>query len=123
MNVPTPLTSLKTVYSLPQAVLEEWIFNTTSHDDNDWTCIRGGMDMLTKGMTLVLKNKPKVGNKVTDIRSGDKSILRVIVNHTVEYKYSHVISTVPLGPLQAIDMTELDLGYFRNNAIRKLKYV
>lgn len=78
--------------------------------------------MLTKGMTLVLKRKPKMHNKVTDIRAGEKSTLRVIVNHTVEYKYSHVISTVPLGPLQAINMTELELGYFRNNAIRTLKY-
>lgn len=78
--------------------------------------------MLTKGMTLVLKNKPKMHNKVTDIRTGDKSTLKVIVNHTVEYKYSHVISTVPLGPLQAINMTELKLGYFMNNGIRTLKY-
>ncbi|KAG8156840.1 hypothetical protein KVR01_013253 [Diaporthe batatas] len=108
------------VYSLPQAVLEEWMFWSTSIDN--WTCIRGGMDMLTKGMTLTLKSKPKMRNKVTDIRAGDKSALRVIINHTVEYQYSHVISTVPLGPLQAINMTELELGYFRNNAIRLLKW-
>lgn len=80
------------------------------------------MDMLTKGMTLVLKNKPKMHNKVTDIRAGNKSGLKVIVNHTVAHEYAHVISTVPLGPLQAINMTELKLGYFRNNAIRTLKY-
>jgi monoamine oxidase len=108
------------VYSLPQAVLEEWIFQSTSI--NKWTCIRGGMDMITKGMTLVLKKKPLMHNKVTDIRAGDKCALKVIVNHTVEYKYSHVISTVPLGPLQAINMTELEIGYFQNNAIRTLKY-
>lgn len=78
--------------------------------------------MLTKGMTLVLKSKPKMHNKVTDIRAGAKGTLKVIVNHTVEQEYAHVISTVPLGPLQAINMTELKLGYFRNNAIRTLKY-
>ncbi|KAL1848916.1 hypothetical protein Daus18300_013425 [Diaporthe australafricana] len=108
------------MYSLPQSVLEEWIFQST--DINKWTCIRGGMDMLTKGMALVLKRKPKMHHKVTDIRAGDKSTLRVIVNHTVEYNYSHVISTVPLGPLQAINMTEIELGYFQNNAIRTLNY-
>jgi hypothetical protein len=80
------------------------------------------MDMITKGMTLVIKSKPQMHNKVTDIRAGDKSTLRVIVNHTVEYNYSHVVSTVPLGPLQAINLTELELGYFQNNAIRTLKY-
>lgn len=78
--------------------------------------------MLTKGMTLVLKNKPKMHNRVTDIRVGAKGALKVVVNHTVEQEYAHVISTVPLGPLQAINMTELKLGYFRNNAIRTLKY-
>lgn len=109
----------ETPYSVPQAVMEEWVFASTSIDN--WTCIRGGMDMLTKGMALVLKNKHRMGNKVTKIRPGKKGSLRVIANHTVEYKYSHVISTVPLGPLQAIDMTELELGYFRNNAIRTLK--
>lgn len=81
------------------------------------------MDMLTKGMTLVLKRKPRMRNKVTDIRAGKKGTLKVIVNHTMENDYAHVISTVPLGPLQAINMTELKLGYFRNNAIRTLKYV
>ncbi|KAH8759451.1 L-amino acid oxidase [Diaporthe sp. PMI_573] len=108
------------MYSVPQAVLEEWIFQSTSIDH--WTCIRGGMDMITKGMTLVIKSKPQMHNKVTDIRAGDKSTLRVIVNHTVEYNYSHVVSTVPLGPLQAINLTELELGYFQNNAIRTLNY-
>lgn len=78
--------------------------------------------MLTKGMTLVLKSKPKMHNKVTDIRAGAKGTLKVIFNHTVEQDYAHVISTVPLGPLQAINMTELNLGYFQNNAIRTLKY-
>lgn len=73
-------------------------------------------------MTLVLKKKPTMHNKVTDIRAGKKGTLKVIVNHTVEHEYAHVISTVPLGPLQAINMTELNLGYFRNNAIRTLKY-
>lgn len=80
------------------------------------------MDMLTKGMALVLGSKPKMHNRVTDIRAGDKGTLKVVLNHTVEQEYAHVISTVPLGPLQAINMTELNLGYFRNNAIRTLKY-
>ncbi|KAK7736007.1 hypothetical protein SLS63_003525 [Diaporthe eres] len=108
------------MYSLPQSILEEWVFQSAGFAN--WTCIRGGMDMITKGMTLVLKSKPKMHNKVTDIRAGSKGALKVIVNHTVEHEYPHVISTVPLGPLQAINMTELKLGYFRNNAIRTLNY-
>ncbi|TID01549.1 putative bifunctional amine oxidase [Colletotrichum higginsianum] len=108
------------MYSMSQAVLEQWIFD--SADINKWTLINGGMDMLTKGMNLVVKNKPVLHNRVTDIKKGPSGTLKVVVNGTEEYSYAHVISTVPLGALQVINMTELDLSYFENNAIRTLNY-
>ncbi|OBR14723.1 L-amino acid oxidase [Colletotrichum higginsianum IMI 349063] len=108
------------MYSMSQAVLEQWIFD--SADINKWTLINGGMDMLTKGMNLVVKNKPVLHNRVTDIKKGPSGTLKVVVNGTEEYSYAHVISTVPLGALQVINMTELDLSYFENNAIRTLKW-
>ncbi|KAK1580061.1 L-amino acid oxidase [Colletotrichum navitas] len=106
--------------SMSQAVLEQWIFD--SADIDKWTLINGGMDMLTKGMNLVVKNKPVLRNRVTDIRKNTDGTLKIVVNGTQEYSYAHVISTVPLGALQAINMTELDLSYFENNAIRTLNY-
>ncbi|KAK1990243.1 L-amino acid oxidase [Colletotrichum falcatum] len=104
--------------SMSQAVLEQWIFSNTT----DWTLINGGMDMLTKGMNLIVKNKPVLRNRVTDIKENPDGTLKIVVNGTQEYSYAHVISTVPLGALQAINMTELGLSYFENNAIRTLNY-
>lgn len=109
------------MYSMSQAVLEQWIFD--SADINNWSLINGGMDMLTKGMNLVAKNKPVLHNRVTDIRKNADGTLKLVVNKTQEFNYAHVISTAPLGALQAINTTELQLSYFQNTAIRMLKYV
>ncbi|KAH0424148.1 l-amino acid oxidase [Colletotrichum camelliae] len=108
------------MYSMSQAVLEQWIFS--SADINNWSLINGGMDMLTKGMTLVAKNKPILNNKVTDIGKNSDGTLKVVVNSTQEFDYAHVISTVPLGALQIINTTELDLSYSQKSAIRTLQY-
>ncbi|KAB5547175.1 L-amino acid oxidase [Coniochaeta sp. 2T2.1] len=108
------------MYSMSQAVLEQWIFD--SADINNWSLINGGMDMITKGMNLIVKNKPVLRNRVTDIRKNADGTLKVLVNHTQEFNYAHVISTAPLGALQAINTTELSLSYFQNTAIRMLNY-
>ncbi|KXH42851.1 L-amino acid oxidase [Colletotrichum simmondsii] len=108
------------MYSMSQAVLEQWIFD--SADIDNWSLINGGMDMLTKGMNLIVKNKPVLHNRVSDIKRNANGSLKIVVNGTKEYDYAHVISTVPLGALQAINMTELDLNYFENHAIRSLNY-
>jgi monoamine oxidase len=108
------------MYSMSQAVLEQWIFD--SADINNWSLINGGCDMLTKGMNLVIKNKPVMHNRVTDILKNADGTLKVLVNHTQEYNYAHVISTVPLGALQIINTTSLNLSYFQNTAIRMLNY-
>jgi monoamine oxidase len=106
-------------YSMSQAVLEEWIFD--SADIHKWTLINGGMDMLTKGMNLVVKNKPQLGSRVTAIKKNKDHTLKLAVEGKGEHDYAHVISTVPLGALQIIDLTELDLNYNQKNAIRTLK--
>ncbi|KAL0937082.1 L-amino acid oxidase [Colletotrichum truncatum] len=108
------------MYSMSQAVLEEWIFDSV--DPENWSLINGGMDMLTKGMNLIIKNKPKLHSRVTDIKKNSDGTLKVLVNGTQETNYAHVISTVPLGALQIINMTELNLGYYQNSAIRTLQY-
>ncbi|TPX13329.1 uncharacterized protein E0L32_006302 [Thyridium curvatum] len=108
------------MYSMSQAVLEQWIFD--SADINNWSLINGGMDMLTKGMNLVVKNKPVLNNRVNAIKRGSGCNLKVVVNGTQEYEYAHVISTVPLGALQVIDTKELGLSYYQNTAIRTLNY-
>ncbi|EOO00388.1 putative l-amino acid oxidase protein [Phaeoacremonium minimum UCRPA7] len=108
------------MYSMSQAILEEWIF--TSANISNWSLINGGMDRLTYGMNLIIKNKPVMHNRVTDIKKTSDYNLTVVVNGTQEYNYAHVISTAPLGALQAINTTELELSYFQNTAIRSLQY-
>jgi Flavin containing amine oxidoreductase len=106
-------------YSMPQGVLEQWVFTESSLDN--WTCIRGGMDRITHGMHEILKNKPVLNSRVTAIKPVSNGQLAITYNGT-EHAYAHVISTVPLGPLQAMDLKELQLGYAQRNAIRKLSY-
>lgn len=106
------------MYSMSQSVLEQWVFTSTG--TNGWTAINGGMDMLTKGMELIIKNKPQLDSRVTDITPCADGSLNIVVNET-EHPYAHVISTVPLGALQAINMTGLGLDYFQKQSIRSLK--
>ncbi|KUI69395.1 hypothetical protein VM1G_04950 [Cytospora mali] len=106
--------------SMSQCVLDEWIF--TSAGTDGWTAINGGMDMLTKGMSLIIKNKPILNSRVTGITpNATDGTLNVVVNGT-DKPYAHVISTVPLGALQAINMTGLELDYFQQQAVRSLSY-
>ena len=106
-------------YSMPQGVLEQWVFTESSLDN--WTCIRGGMDRITHGMQQIIKNKPVLNSRVTAIKPCSNGELALEYNGT-EQTYAHVISTIPLGALQAVDLKELQLGYAQRNAIRKLSY-
>lgn len=108
------------MYAMSQAVLEEWIF--TSTDINNWTAINGGMGKLIDGMYDVVKKKPIMSSRVTDITKNADDTLSLTVNG-VPQDYAHIISTVPLGALQAINTTGLDLTYFQQSAIRELQYV
>ncbi|KJZ73059.1 hypothetical protein HIM_07631 [Hirsutella minnesotensis 3608] len=105
-------------FSLTQLVMELWTFSA-----NKWLCVEGGMDRIPQGMAKILKRSVELGKRVTAIKSDPSSHgLSVVVNGGEERVYDHVISTAPLGALQAIDMTELNLDYRRKLAIRKLQY-
>lgn len=106
-------------YSMSQGVLEQWVFTESRLED--WTCIRGGMDRITHGIERILKNKPILQARVTAIKPCSNGELHLRYNGT-DRKYAHVISTIPLGALQAVDLKEVKLGYAQRNAIRKLSY-
>jgi hypothetical protein len=106
-------------YSMSQGVLEQWIFTESKLDD--WTCINGGMDRITNGMRQIIKSKPILNSPVTAIKPVSNGQLSLQFNGT-EQKYAHVISTIPLGALQTVDLKGLDLGFAQRNAIRKLSY-
>ena len=108
------------MYSMSQSVLEEWIF--TEVTPSEWTCINGGMDRLTNGMLQIIKNKPIMNSPVSAIFPAEDGQIGVVYNKTQERDYAHVISTIPLGVLQTVDLTKLDIAYAQRNAIRKLNY-
>lgn len=105
-------------YSMSQAVLEQWIFSSSSI--NEWTAINGGMGKITDGMCEIIKNKPILNSRVTKISTNTDGTMNLVVNDTT-HTYAHIISTVPLGALQVIDMTDLGLDYFQKSAIRQLQ--
>ncbi|KAH6714834.1 L-amino acid oxidase [Leptodontidium sp. MPI-SDFR-AT-0119] len=108
------------MYSMSQSVLEEWIFSEAPLDS--WTCINGGMDRLTNGMLQIIKNKPIMNTPVTSILPATNQQLQLTFNGTQEKTYAHVISTIPLGALQTVDLRKLDIDYAQRHAIRKLNY-
>ncbi|KAF2673077.1 flavin-containing amine oxidase [Microthyrium microscopicum] len=112
-------------YSLSQAVLEQWIFNSAPLDS--WTAIEGGMDRITYGMTQILKNKPLLNkwllNKsVSSLVGQSDGQIKTITRTGEERTYAHIINTVPLGVMQNMDMSTLNLDYNKTFAIRKLQY-
>ncbi|SPO07083.1 uncharacterized protein DNG_09777 [Cephalotrichum gorgonifer] len=107
-------------FALSEAVMEQWIFHQSPLDS--WTCVEGGMDRIVNGMVKTLARQVETGKRVTAIKSADEGALTVVINGEEERTYDHVISTVPLGSLQVIDLTELDLAYRKKVAIRKLQY-
>jgi Flavin containing amine oxidoreductase len=107
-------------YSLSQAVLEQWIFNSASLDS--WTSVEGGMDRITYGMTKTLKNQPLLNKPVIALEGSSDELVTAVIRGGEQRTYTHVINTVPLGVMQNMDMSTLDLDYNKTFAIRKLQY-
>ncbi len=65
---------------MSQAVMEEWIFD--SADVNNWSLINGGMEMMTSGMLKLIRHKPVVRNRVTDILKNPDGSIKVAASTT-----------------------------------------
>jgi hypothetical protein len=107
-------------YSLSQAVLEQWFFNSAPLDS--WTAVEGGMDRITVGMTRTLAKKPIMNKWVKSLVGNSDQSVTTVTSDDEERTYSHVINTVPLGVMQNMDLSTLDLDYNKTFAIRKLQY-
>ena len=107
-------------YSLTQAVLEQWIFNSAPLDS--WTAIEGGMDRIPYGMIKIIKNQPILNKPVKALVGESSCSVTALIDGGEQRTYSHVINTVPLSVMQNMDMSTLDLGYNKTFAIRKLQY-
>jgi monoamine oxidase len=109
-------------YSLPQAVLEQWKFNSAPLDS--WTAVEGGMDRTTVGMTRTLTKKPIMNKWINGLVGSSDQTVTALISDDEKRTYSHIINTVPLGVVQNMDLStlELELDYNKTFAIGKLQY-
>ncbi|TEB18099.1 FAD/NAD(P)-binding domain-containing protein [Coprinellus micaceus] len=122
--------------ALTETVLEQIAFGAVG-PEVDWRCIRYGTSVLPetalKKIEEWAKNIPDMPSKimvmespVTSIVPSDpsdkKSPLVVRTADGKEYRYSHVISTVPLPNFAMINTSQLDISTMQRNAIRQLQY-
>ncbi|KAI9807485.1 MAG: hypothetical protein M1825_005425 [Sarcosagium campestre] len=104
--------------ALSEQVIEAWIFTAAS----SWTTIEGGFSRLINGMLNCIRKPVRFAQRVVKISyAADRSLL-VSTEKGMTFQYSHVINTAPLGAVQAMDMTKLDLEYDKVTAIRGLNY-
>ena len=108
-------------YDLAEVVLEDWIFESAS----DWVTIEGGMSRLIGAMESLLKTPVVYSQHVIGLSqdgSGDGEIVSVKTSEGIVRKYDHIINTVPLGAMQMMDMSGLNLSYKQSSAIRMINY-
>ncbi|XP_044714646.1 flavin containing amine oxidoreductase domain-containing protein [Hirsutella rhossiliensis] len=80
------------------------------------------MGRIVDGLVKIISKTVETTKRVTAIKAADNGTLKVVINGDEERTYNHVINTVPLGAMQVMDMTELDLDYRKKLAIRRLQY-
>ena len=105
--------------ALSQMVLEQWVFAEAPL--SSWVTVEGGLSRIVNGMLKTIRGPVHYSQRVTSISRTSDAVLNVTTDSS-SYQYSHVIATVPLGALQAIDMDSLNLEYGKKLAIRKLNY-
>ncbi|KAK7691011.1 hypothetical protein QCA50_006114 [Cerrena zonata] len=100
-----------------------------SVESPSWYCIDGGADHMIREMACKLskQSKPKTNQTVVKIeQSEDPKGMKVTIRDDQggldTREYAQVISTVPLGCLQTIDIDRAGLTYSQREAIRSLQY-
>ena len=97
----------------------------------EWWCIEGGTEVLTKAMFKSLGDKPFVqtSQQVSSVskRKGEDGSTHMEVTipglaSLLPTKYSHVVSTVSLACLRAINLAGCGLDYNQKTALRSLRY-
>lgn len=91
--------------------------------------LRGGANRIAQGMRDQLPpDKIKQGmcvTKITPYRPKPEKAAEALYVHVHQEetrKYSHVISTIPLGCVRMVDLEECRLSYALREALRSLQY-
>ena len=107
---------------LTEIVFEDWLFG--SDVSYTWTTIEGGMSRLINGMEAILKKPIHYSERVTAINQNapNSSSITLTSSSGNTFTYDHIINTVPLGAMQAMDMSTLNLDHATESAIRMINY-
>ncbi|KAF9486974.1 hypothetical protein BDN71DRAFT_568475 [Pleurotus eryngii] len=108
--------------SLAETVLEDMAFGLPG----PWKLIDGGSQALATLMEDYLKTRPSgsiaFNSRVTGVAAGNNEMLVSINGQPNAKTYPHVISTLPLPCLRALDLSQCGLTLRQSNALRQLTY-
>ncbi|KAJ7786179.1 hypothetical protein B0H16DRAFT_1295633 [Mycena metata] len=96
----------------------------------NWFLVEGGSNKIAQAMAAYIKKqKPDAidfNSRISYIgmgKDGSNNIMEVKVDQrTTSYKFSHVISTLPLTVLRTINIKNAGLSLMQSNALRELNY-
>lgn len=95
----------------------------SDYQPDQWYCLLGGTQGLAMAMYEKVKDSVKFGEKVSSIAvAPDSTGVQVTSESGYTPKYYHVISTMSLGCLQTVDLTQAMVSYEQNTAIRCAHY-
>ncbi|KAI0532529.1 hypothetical protein GGR58DRAFT_489917 [Xylaria digitata] len=104
----------------------EYVIESIDFAADDWVCIEGGTETLTRQVSALLQTKPRTNHKVTRIRAptgpNDKHDKIFVEGDEFGGEYDTVFCTTTLGCLQKMDLTEAQLNWGQKCAIRALTY-
>ncbi|KAG9218552.1 hypothetical protein PLEOSDRAFT_1064574 [Pleurotus ostreatus PC15] len=108
--------------SLAETVLEDMAFNL----QGPWKLIDGGSQTLAAIMENYLKTRTSgsiaFNSRVTGVAAGNSEMHVSIDGHAEAKSYPHVISTLPVPCLRALDLSQCGLTLRQSNALRQLTY-
>ncbi|KAF4575443.1 hypothetical protein EYR40_004817 [Pleurotus pulmonarius] len=108
--------------SLAETVLEDMAFGL----QGPWKLIDGGSQTLATLMEEYLKTRPSgsiaFNSRVTGVAAGANEMHVSINGQSNAKTYPHVISTLPLPCLRALDLSQCGLTRRQANALRQLTY-
>ncbi|TFK29189.1 hypothetical protein FA15DRAFT_752962 [Coprinopsis marcescibilis] len=115
--------------ALTETVLEALAFGQYG-PKIEWRCIDLGTSVLPEkiasnltekfGEGIIIKNAPVTAIRPADLQDATSPL--VVTAGGKDYKFSHVISAVPIPNFGLMDTSKLNLSVMQTNAIRQLQY-
>ena len=107
-----------TEQSVTEEVMEDWVFGAVP----DWVTVEGGMSRIVSCLVKILETPVQLSERVTSIGYYSGTMQLNVTTNSTSRQYDHVINTVPLGAMRAMDMGDLKLAYGKKQAMRSIRY-